>query len=104
MLVFKAEHNILMHPSTCWELPVYSVGLCSLLCRLLVTSSLVRELPSRYHITTVMFGQEETYNIVAAHGYFDRLIFPYTSFLIHATSMLSCCWPVIGIWFAALGV
>jgi photosystem II P680 reaction center D1 protein len=44
MFVFQAEHNILMHPSICWALPVYLVVLCSPLCHgSLVTSSLVRE-------------------------------------------------------------
>ncbi len=32
MLVFQAEHNILMHPSTCWELLVFLVVACSQLC------------------------------------------------------------------------
>ena len=52
------------------------------------------------------FGQEEeTYNIVAAHGYFGRLIFQYASlqqlsfFTLLLSFMASC-----GIWLTALGV
>jgi photosystem II P680 reaction center D1 protein len=42
------------------------------------------------------FGQEEeTYNIVAAHGYFGRLIFQYASFnnsfITLLPSCLACC-------------
>ena len=52
------------------------------------------------------FGQEEeTYNIVAAHGYFGRLIFQYASFNnSRQLHFLLAAWPVIGIWFTALGV
>jgi photosystem II P680 reaction center D1 protein len=52
------------------------------------------------------FGQEtETYNIVAAHGYFGRLIFQYASFNnSRSLHFFLAAWPVIGIWFAALGV
>ena len=52
------------------------------------------------------FGQEEeTYNIVAAHGYFGRLIFQYASFnnsrSLHFSLVI---WPVVGIWFTSLGI
>jgi len=52
------------------------------------------------------FGQEEeTYNIVAAHGYFGRLIFPYASFNnSRSLHFLLSAWPVVGIWFTALGI
>jgi len=52
------------------------------------------------------FGQEEeTYNIVAAHGYFGRLIFQYASFNnSRALHFFLGLWPVVGIWFTALGV
>jgi photosystem II P680 reaction center D1 protein len=52
------------------------------------------------------FGQEEeTYNIVAAHGYFGRLIFQYASFNnSRSLHFFLAAWPVVGIWFAALGV
>ena len=48
----------------------------------LVTSSLIRETTEEIsHNYGYKFGQEEeTYNIVAAHGYFGRLIFQYASF------------------------
>lgn len=39
------------------------------------------ENPSQVVLYGNKFGQaEETYNIVAAHGYFGRLIFPYAGF------------------------
>jgi photosystem II P680 reaction center D1 protein len=52
------------------------------------------------------FGQEEeTYNIVAAHGYFGRLIFQYASFNnSRSLHFFLAAWPVIGIWFTALGI
>ena len=52
------------------------------------------------------FGQEEeTYNIVAAHGYFGRLIFQYASFNnSRSLHFFLGAWPVVGIWFTALGV
>lgn len=48
----------------------------------LVTSSLIRETTENESQNAgYKFGQEEeTYNIVAAHGYFGRLIFQYASF------------------------
>ena len=48
----------------------------------LVTSSLIRETTEEVSQNYgYKFGQEEeTYNIVAAHGYFGRLIFQYASF------------------------
>ncbi|KAG6540141.1 hypothetical protein Mapa_018513 [Marchantia paleacea] len=52
------------------------------------------------------FGQEEeTYNIVAAHGYFARLIFQYASFNnSRSLHFFLAAWPVVGIWFTALGI
>ena len=52
------------------------------------------------------FGQEEeTYNIVAAHGYFGRLIFQYASFNnSRSLHFFLAAWPVVGIYFAAMGV
>ncbi|KAH0654240.1 hypothetical protein KY289_031918 [Solanum tuberosum] len=74
MIVFQAEHNILMHP---------------------------------FHMETTenesanegyRFGQEEeTYNIVAAHGYFGRLIFQYASFNnSRSLHFFLAAWPVVG--------
>jgi photosystem II P680 reaction center D1 protein len=47
-----------------------------------VTSSLIRDTTENESANEgYRFGQEEeTYNIVAAHGYFGRLIFQYASF------------------------
>jgi photosystem II P680 reaction center D1 protein len=73
----------------------------------LVTSSLVRETTeNESHNYGYKFGQEEeTYNIVAAHGYFGRLIFQYASFNnSRSLHFFLAAWPVVGIWFAALGV
>ena len=73
----------------------------------LVTSSLVRETTeNESHNKGYKFGQEEeTYNIVAAHGYFGRLIFQYASFNnSRSLHFFLAAWPVVGIWFTALGV
>ena len=60
MLVFQAEHNILMHPSTCWASQVCSVIPVLRHARLLVTSSLVRETTeSESQNYGYKFGQEE---------------------------------------------
>ena len=77
MLVFQAEHNILMHPFHMLGVAgVFGGSLFSAMHGSLVTSSLVREAASESQ-GSYKFGQEEeTYNIVAAHGYFGRLIFP----------------------------
>jgi photosystem II P680 reaction center D1 protein len=73
----------------------------------LVTSSLVRETTeAESQNYGYKFGQEqESYNIVAAHGYFGRLIFQYASFNnSRSLHFFLAAWPVVGIWFAALGV
>lgn len=52
------------------------------------------------------FGtEEETYNIVAALGYFGRLIYSYECFK-HSRSLhfFLAAWPVVGIWYSALGI
>ena len=53
-----------------------------------------------------VLGQEdETYSISAAHGYFGRLIFQFASFNnSRALHFFLAVWPVVGIWFTALGV
>ncbi|KAJ3672720.1 hypothetical protein LUZ61_022249 [Rhynchospora tenuis] len=60
----------------------------------LVTSSLIRETTENESANEgYRFGQEEeTYNIVAAHGYFGRLIFQYASFTQFSffTFLLGC--------------
>jgi len=108
MLVFQAEHNILMHPFHMLGVAgVFGGALISALHGSLVTSSLVRETTEFESANNgYKFGQEqESYSIVAAHGYFGRLLFQYASFnnsrsLHFAMATL----PVVGIWFAALGV
>ena len=73
----------------------------------LVTSSLIRETTETVSQNYgYKFGQEEeTYNIVAAHGYFGRLIFQYASFNnSRSLHFFLASWPVVGIWFTALGV
>jgi photosystem II P680 reaction center D1 protein len=108
MFVFQAEHNILMHPFH--MLGVAGVLGGSLFCAMhgsLVTSSLIRETTdSQSQNAGYKFGQEEeTYNILAAHGYFGRLIFQYASFnnsrWLH---FFLAAWPVVCIWFVALGI
>jgi photosystem II P680 reaction center D1 protein len=73
----------------------------------LVTSSLIRETTENESANAgYRFGQEEeTYNIVAAHGYFGRLIFQYASFNnSRSLHFFLAAWPVIGIWFTSLGL
>ena len=108
MLVFQAEHNILMHPFHMLGVAgVFGGALFSAMHGSLVTSSLVRETTeTESHNKGYKFGQEEeTYNIVAAHGYFGRLIFQYASFNnSRSLHFFLAAWPVVGIWFTSLGV
>ena len=108
MLVFQAEHNILMHPFHMLGVAgVFGGSLFSAMHGSLVTSSLVRETTeAESQNYGYKFGQEEeTYNIVAAHGYFGRLIFQYASFNnSRSLHFFLAAWPVVGIWFAALAV
>ena len=108
MLVFQAEHNILMHPFHMLGVAgVFGGSLFSAMHGSLVTSSLVRETTeTESQNNGYKFGQEEeTYNIVAAHGYFGRLIFQYASFNnSRSLHFFLAAWPVVGIWFTALGV
>jgi photosystem II P680 reaction center D1 protein len=108
MLVFQAEHNILMHPfHQIGVAGVFGGALFSAMHGSLVTSSIVRETTEQVSQNYgYKFGQEEeTYNIVAAHGYFGRLIFQYASFNnSRSLHFFLAAWPVVGIWFAALGI
>ncbi|BCV03874.1 MAG: hypothetical protein CM15mV75_150 [uncultured marine virus] len=78
MFVFQAEHNILMHPFHMLGVAgVFGGSLFSAMHGSLVTSSIIREttedISQNYGYK---FGQdEETYNIVAAHGYLADLFF-----------------------------
>ena len=73
----------------------------------LVTSSIVRETTeTESQNYGYKFGQEEeTYSIIAAHGYFGRLIFQYASFNnSRSLHFFLAAWPVVGIWCAAMGI
>merc|ERR1719493_159815 len=108
MLVFQAEHNILMHPFHILGVAgVFGGSLFSAMHGSLVTSSLLAETSRHDTLNSgYNFGQEdETYSISAAHGYFGRLIFQYGSFNnSRSLHFFLGAWPVIGIWFTALGV
>ena len=108
MLVFQAEHNILMHPFHILGVAgVFGGSLFSAMHGSLVTSSLLAESGGEVTLNIgYNFGQEdETYSISAAHGYFGRLIFQYASFNnSRSLHFFLGGWPVIGIWFTALGV
>jgi photosystem II P680 reaction center D1 protein len=69
----------------------------------LVTSSLIRETTENESTNYgYKFGQEEeTYNIVAAHGYFGRLIFQYASFN-NSRALLLSFMASLGIWLTAM--
>lgn len=108
MLVFQAEHNILMHPFHILGVAgVFGGSLMSAMHGSLVTSSLLAETYGNSSLNLgYLFGQEvETYSISAAHGYFGRLLFQYSSFNnSRSLHFLLALWPVLGIWFTALGV
>lgn len=108
MLVFQAEHNILMHPFHILGVAgVFGGSVFSAMHGSLVTSSLLSETQTDASLNAgYNFGQEdETYSISAAHGYFGRLIFQYASFNnSRSLHFFLGAWPVIGIWFTALGV
>ncbi|GAB4203817.1 MAG: photosystem II q(b) protein [Coleofasciculaceae cyanobacterium] len=108
MIVFQAEHNILMHPfHQLGVAGVFGGAFFAAMHGSLVTSSLLKETTETESANYgYKFGQEaETYNIVAAHGYFGRLIFQYASFNnSRSLHFFLAAWPVVGIWFAALGI
>ncbi|WMV29611.1 hypothetical protein MTR67_022996 [Solanum verrucosum] len=86
---------------------VFSGSLLSVMHGSLVSSSLIMETTKNESVTEgYKFGQEEeTYNIVAAHGYFGRLIFQYASFNnSRSLHFFLVAWPVVGIWFTAIGI
>ena len=104
----RAEHNILMHPFHMLGVAgVFGGSLFSAMHGSLVTSSLVRETTeTESQNYGYKFGQEEgQHNIVAAHGYFGRLIFQHASFNnSRSLHFFLAAWTVVGIWFTALGV
>jgi photosystem II P680 reaction center D1 protein len=78
MLVFQAEHNILMHPFHILGVAgVFGGSLFSAMHGSLVTSSVLAETPGDLSLNIgYNFGQVyETYSISAAHGYFGRVIY-----------------------------
>ncbi|KAG4109420.1 hypothetical protein ERO13_1Z050192v2 [Gossypium hirsutum] len=99
MIVFQAEHNILMHPFHMLGVAgVFGGSLFSAMHGSLVTSSLIRETTENESANEgYRFGQEEeTYNIVATHGYFGRLIFQYASFNnSRSLHFFLAAWPVV---------
>ena len=108
MLVFQAEHNILMHPFHILGVAgVFGGSLFSAMHGSLVTSSVLAESAGDLSLNIgYNLGQvHETYSISAAHGYFGRLIFQYASFNnSRSLHFFLGGWPVIGIWFTGLGV
>jgi len=86
---------------------VFNRSLFSALRGSLVTSSLIREtIENEFANEGYRFGQEEeTYNILATHGYFGRLIFQYASFNnSRSLHFFLATWPVVGIWLTTFGI
>merc|ERR1719473_126542 len=108
MLVFQAEHNILMHPfHIAGVMGVFGGSLFSAMHGSLVTSTLLSETELNQSLNTgYSFGQEdETYSISAAHGYFGRLLVQFSSFNnSRSLHFFLAAWPVVGIWLTSLGV
>uniref|UniRef100_A0A0E0R220 Photosystem II protein D1 n=1 Tax=Oryza rufipogon TaxID=4529 RepID=A0A0E0R220_ORYRU len=102
MIVFQADHNILMHLFHMLGVAgVFGGSLFSAMHGSLVTSSLIGETTENESANEgYRFGQEEeTYNIVAAHGYFGRLIFQYASFNnSRSLHFFLAAWPPINTW------
>jgi len=107
-LVFQAEHNILMNPFHMLGVAgVFGGALFSAMHGSLVTSSIVRETTEQVSQNYgYKFGQEEeTYSIVAAHGYFGRLIWQYASFNnSRSLHFFLAAFPVVGIYCASMGI
>ena len=108
MLVFQAEHNILIHPlHFAGVAGVFGGSLFSAMHGSLVTSSLVAETSADGSLNAgYVFGQDdETYSISQAHGYFGRLIFQFASFNnSRSLHFFLAIWPVVGIWLTSMGV
>jgi photosystem II P680 reaction center D1 protein len=108
MIVFQAEHNILLHPfHMLGVIGVFGGSLFSAMHGSLVTSTLLSETNETESANSgYRFGQEtETYSIVAAHAYFGRLLFQYGSFNnSRSLHFFLAAFPVIGIWFTAMGI
>lgn len=107
-LLFQAVHNILMHPFHMLGVAgVFGGSLFSAMHGSCVTSSCIRETTEKVSakVGTRLCQEEETYNIVAAHGYLCRCIFQYASFNnSRSYYFFLAAVPVVGIWFTALGI
>jgi photosystem II P680 reaction center D1 protein len=108
MIVFQAEHSILLHPfHMIGVIGVFGGSLFSAMHGSLVTSTLLAETNENESLNAgYRFGQEnETYSIVAAHSYFGRLIFQYASFNnSRSLHFFLAAFPVVCIFFSALGI
>ena len=108
MFVFQAEHNILMHPfHMAGVAGMFGGALFAAMHGSLVTSSLIKETTENESQNYgYKFGQEEeTYNIVAAHGYFGRLIFQYASFNnSRSLHFFLAVFPVVCVWLTSMGI
>jgi len=102
--VLRTEHKRVMQPlRTCWGVTGgFGGALFRRHARSLVTSSLwcgsPTETESLIPRLQVRCQEEETYNIVAAHGYFGRLIFQLR-LLSKQRAACTSCWPP-GRWWA----
>ena len=98
LLVLQAEHNVLMPPfHRLGVMGIFGGALFAAMHGSLVTSSLVRESTESESLNKgYKLGQEEeTYNSVAAHGDFGRLIVQYASFNnSRSLHFLLAAWPV----------
>jgi len=108
MLVFNAEHNILMHPfHMLGVIGVFGGSLFRAMHGSLVTSTLLAQTRENESLNNgYKFGQTtETYRIVAAHSYFGRLIFQFASFNnSRSLHFFLAAFPVCGIWATSLGI
>ncbi len=109
MLLFQAEHNILMNPFH--QLGVIGALGGSFLCAMhgsLVNSILIRTTRSEHESinTGYKFGQREsTYSFGPAQGYLWQLFWRRLSFPnSRSLRFFLAAWPVAGIWSAALGI
>jgi photosystem II P680 reaction center D1 protein len=104
MLVFQAEHNILMHPFHMLGVAgVFGGSLFSAMHGSLVSSSLIRETTENLAANSgYKFGQEEE---CGCSRLLCRLDFQYAT-LNNSRSLhfFLAVWPVVGIWFTALGI
>ncbi len=109
MFAFQAEHNILMHPFHMLGVAgIFGGAFLAALHGSLVSSSLIRETTEWESVNSgYRFGQREaTYNLVAGYyAFLGRLTVPSLAVRnSRSIGFVLAALPVIGIWFAALGV